>query len=111
MSKLMLRNFTEPIGLTTILRSVGLLIIIIAHDPLAANVQDFVDHVYCDTFVSPKVCFLELACIGILFLNNLYDVNQTQNLHLVVSQTADDQSIQKMAKKSVFRRVKVARRA
>ncbi|KAF1751287.1 hypothetical protein GCK72_017841 [Caenorhabditis remanei] len=104
--KLMLRNFTEPVGLSTIIRGVGVFILIVAHDPLTANVQDFIDHVYCDTFVTPFICVLELTCILILFFNNLYDIQQSRLVHLVVSQTIDDVSIQKMARKSVFRRGK-----
>uniref|UniRef100_A0A1I7T3L3 Transmembrane protein n=1 Tax=Caenorhabditis tropicalis TaxID=1561998 RepID=A0A1I7T3L3_9PELO len=104
--KLMLRNFTETLGISTIVRSIGVFILIVAHEPLTTSVQDFVDHVYCDTFVSPTICYLELACILVLFFNNLYDVQQTNVVHLVVSQTIHDVNIQKMAKKSVFRRVK-----
>ncbi|PIC27533.1 hypothetical protein B9Z55_019758 [Caenorhabditis nigoni] len=106
MLKLLLRNFTEQIGLSTIIRTFGLFILIIAHIPLTSNVQDFIENVQCDTFVSPTICLLELSCLLVLFFNNLYDVQQSNIVHLVVSQTIDDENIQKMAKKSVFRRVK-----
>ncbi|CAL2045368.1 unnamed protein product [Caenorhabditis brenneri] len=105
-SKLMLRNFTEPVGVPTIVRSVGVFILILAYDPLRESVQEFIDHVYCDTFVSPTICYLELTCLLILFFNNLNDIHQLNAVHLVVSQTIDDVNVQKMATKSVFRRVK-----
>uniref|UniRef100_A0A8R1EG83 Uncharacterized protein n=1 Tax=Caenorhabditis japonica TaxID=281687 RepID=A0A8R1EG83_CAEJA len=106
MSKLMLRNFTEAIGLSTFLRCIGILIFIVAWAPLKEDIEDYNANIYCDTFAPPKVCILQLLCIFVLFCNSLYDVHESRIFNLVVSPAAEEISVQKILKNTVFRRQK-----
>lgn len=135
-TKLILRNFTEVsadniyakrkdsffqrMGLSTILRSVGVFIFFIAHSPLEYDIQDYAKHIYCDTFgkillgshtysrfsAPPRVCVLQLLCILTLFFSNLYDIQQSEIYKIVVSPTAEDVAIQPWLRKTIFRRYK-----
>ncbi|CAI2354212.1 unnamed protein product [Caenorhabditis sp. 36 PRJEB53466] len=106
MSKLMLRNFTESLGMPTLFRCIGVMVLITAHAPLKEDIQDYADNIYCDTFAPPKVCVLQLLCLFILFFNNLYDVQQSRIFQIVVSATAEDVAVQNIPTKTVFRRQK-----